>query len=82
MTLAELAQVLHPPVSEHQLHLMVQALGIRACGVRKDRRNGRPPRAYRIADIMQLHADVVRWLLPPQAEDPWLSGVALSGSHG
>lgn len=60
LTLAEAATLLDPPMSEHQLRVIVRALRWRPAGTRPSGRAGHPPLTYDAARLMALH----RALLP------------------
>jgi len=55
-TLREAAQVLNPPVTEHQLRQIVTALGWKPDGHRHTGRRGHPCATYNAATLLQLHA--------------------------
>ena len=64
-TLAEAATVLNPPLSEHQLRMIVRALGWQPCGKRYTGKGGHPFATYDAARLMQLHAVLLPYLDAP-----------------
>lgn len=60
LTLAEVATILDPPMTEKQLRAIVRALRWQPAGTRPSGRAGHPPLTYDAARLMALH----RALLP------------------
>lgn len=63
MTIAELTQVLQPPVTVQQLRAMVKAARIQPTGWRPTGKPGHPWPEYDYADIARLHQALLPWLL-------------------
>jgi len=61
-TLAEAATVLNPPLSEHQLRMIVRALGWQPCGKRYTGKGGHPFGTYDAARLMELHAALLPFM--------------------
>jgi hypothetical protein len=61
-TLAEVCEILDPPVTERQLRRIVNALGWQPDGTRRDGRRGRPHSTYRVERILKLHAALMPFL--------------------
>lgn len=67
LTLAELADLLDPPVTADQLWHLVCYTGLRPCGRRITGRPGRPAALYDARVVMELHALLVPFTRnPPQ----------------
>ena len=62
LTLAEAATLLHPPMTERQLRMIIRALGWQPAGIRRSDRPGRRTRTYQAAEIMRLHQALTPWL--------------------
>jgi hypothetical protein len=64
LTLAEFAAWASPPITAPDLEAIVKALHIEPDGTRRTARQGRPAKTWPAVTLMQLHADLARWLLP------------------
>ena len=64
LTITEAATtgLLDPPVTEHQLRVIVRALRIPPAGTRRDGHIGHPQNTYDAAELMRLHAALSPWL--------------------
>jgi len=62
LTLAELAQVLDPPLTEHQLRQLVTLTGLKPSGKRRTGRAGRPQPTYEVTELLKLHAVLAPFL--------------------
>jgi hypothetical protein len=62
LTVAEAITILQPPIGHDRLVLILRALGIPPAEARHTGRPGKPPPAYRAADIMNIHAALMPWL--------------------
>jgi hypothetical protein len=62
LTLHEAAQVLNPPMTEHQLALIIRALGWKPDGYHRPGTPGHPFAAYDATRIMQLHQALLPFL--------------------
>lgn len=62
LTLAEFAAWASPPITAKALGQIVSALGIPPAGTRRTGHAGRPAPTWPAAQLMQLHADLARWL--------------------
>ena len=62
LTITETAPLLDPPLSEHQLRVIIRALRIQPAGTRRDGHIGHPQHTYDWADIARLHAALSPWL--------------------
>jgi hypothetical protein len=63
LTIAELEELLDPPMSRSQLFHLVRALELNPCGERRSGRPGRPAPCYDAKTIMEAHARLVPLLL-------------------
>ncbi len=63
-TIAEAAAWLDPPIEEERLHWIIRALRIQPVRMsRPQARRGRPVDHYAVAEIIDLHRAVMRWLV-------------------
>lgn len=65
LTVAELADLLDPPVTAEQVYHMVAAIGLKPCGRRRSGRRGRPRALYDAKKIMEVHAALVPLMPKP-----------------
>ena len=62
LTIGETAALLDPPLSEHQLRVIIRALRIPPAGVRRTGHTGHPQHTYDAGELMRLHAALTPWL--------------------
>jgi hypothetical protein len=73
LTLTEAASILDPPMSEHQLRIIIRALNhpaLRPVGRRRNGHAGRPAATYDSTKLHQLHGDLASWLEPQRLPVP------------
>ena len=62
LTIPETAPLLDPPLTEHQLRVIIRALRIPPAGVRRNGRIGRAEFTYSAGELMRLHSALSPWL--------------------
>lgn len=62
LTLTEAASVLEPPITEHQLRIIIRALAIQPVGNRYSGQAGRPQATYDATELTRLAGALAPWL--------------------